>query len=268
MYCRSCNKRKQSDFLRFCDACKLRWKEVEVFQGPWYETYLRQREKCASCGSFEILNEMLPVHGDLLCIRCDCALYRLKNWTNIQSAITYLSGEEDTFTPKTKRSLLCKITYRICAGMGWRGCSDCDKWKRGGGSYCRACKNKHSRDLYPYRKRRRELYATARNTCAICRKSGRKLVIDHNHQTGAFRGILCNTCNSAIGMLRDSREMLSRLGDYVRMEPRTYDPPEDPVISNCEYPKELEEEEVRRQVVEQWSMFSNEPLDGWRLIPR
>lgn len=42
--------------------------------------------------------------------------------------------------------------------------------------------------------------------CAICKKvqTGRRLFVDHDHATGAVRGILCQKCNSGIGMLGDT----------------------------------------------------------------
>ena len=45
--------------------------------------------------------------------------------------------------------------------------------------------------------------------CAICGvlDSGkRRLHIDHDHDTGKFRGMLCGNCNSAIGLLGDDIE--------------------------------------------------------------
>ena len=42
--------------------------------------------------------------------------------------------------------------------------------------------------------------------CAICREvntDNRMLCVDHSHTTGKIRGLLCTTCNAAIGMLGD-----------------------------------------------------------------
>ena len=43
----------------------------------------------------------------------------------------------------------------------------------------------------------------------------RKLHIDHNHETGEFRGWLCQQCNQALGFLRDSVEMVCGLNTYL-----------------------------------------------------
>lgn len=42
--------------------------------------------------------------------------------------------------------------------------------------------------------------------CGICGTVG-DLVIDHCHDTNAFRGLLCLKCNSGIGFLRDDYEL-------------------------------------------------------------
>lgn len=38
--------------------------------------------------------------------------------------------------------------------------------------------------------------------CAVCGEK-RKLVVDHNHKTGAVRALLCSPCNTAIGLLKE-----------------------------------------------------------------
>jgi hypothetical protein len=60
--------------------------------------------------------------------------------------------------------------------------------------------------------------------CAICGRPefrirrGRveSLGVDHNHTTGKNRGLLCHTCNSAIGLLKDSPELLELAAQYLR----------------------------------------------------
>src|SRR6476469_6189244 len=41
--------------------------------------------------------------------------------------------------------------------------------------------------------------------CAICKGvHGRRLAVDHNHETGKVRGLLCGSCNAALFLLEDS----------------------------------------------------------------
>lgn len=56
--------------------------------------------------------------------------------------------------------------------------------------------------------------------CGVCRKpeNGKALAVDHCHETGRVRGLLCSKCNTAIGLLKDSRELLQRAERWV-MEP-------------------------------------------------
>ncbi len=59
--------------------------------------------------------------------------------------------------------------------------------------------------------------------CAICLSPdwGRQGPhIDHDHITGAVRGLLCATCNIAIGMIGDDEASLYRAFDYVRKNGR------------------------------------------------
>lgn len=58
------------------------------------------------------------------------------------------------------------------------------------------------------------------NKCAICFKdqkdiSNFRLSVDHCHKTGKIRGLLCNSCNTAIGSLNDDTQILNSAINYL-----------------------------------------------------
>ena len=55
---------------------------------------------------------------------------------------------------------------------------------------------------------------TAGKTCAICGKD-KRLVVDHCHQSGRIRGVLCLTCNAGLGMFKDMPDLLLRAVGYL-----------------------------------------------------
>lgn len=59
--------------------------------------------------------------------------------------------------------------------------------------------------------------ALQNGVCAICGKhpKTRNLSVDHDHNTGKIRGLLCYSCNYAIGIMRDDVDRLRRAADYL-----------------------------------------------------
>lgn len=51
--------------------------------------------------------------------------------------------------------------------------------------------------------------------CPICQIELKEPAVDHDHKTGAVRGILCRKCNVAIGQLKDDPETLRRAVNYL-----------------------------------------------------
>ena len=62
-----------------------------------------------------------------------------------------------------------------------------------------------------------EMVLSQNGQCAICSCTPtRRLGVDHNHKTGAVRGLLCSSCNFAIGLLKDSPELIDLAAAYLR----------------------------------------------------
>ena len=61
--------------------------------------------------------------------------------------------------------------------------------------------------------------------CAICGNGPdtkwRTLVVDHCHDTGIVRGLLCHRCNVALGRTGDNLDGLMRFVNYLRNQPAT-----------------------------------------------
>lgn len=56
-----------------------------------------------------------------------------------------------------------------------------------------------------------------KNRCAICRKKFLKTPhIDHNHESGENRGLLCDDCNLGLGRFKDSVKTLKSAIKYLK----------------------------------------------------
>jgi hypothetical protein len=63
------------------------------------------------------------------------------------------------------------------------------------------------------------MYRKQKGRCAVCNSepTGRwkKLHVDHCHKTGKVRGLLCYSCNSAAGLVKDDAEIAIRIAAYL-----------------------------------------------------
>lgn len=54
--------------------------------------------------------------------------------------------------------------------------------------------------------------------CAICSTIPiRRLDVDHNHETGKIRQLLCSNCNTAIGLFKDNPNILRAAASYLEL---------------------------------------------------
>lgn len=140
--------------------------------------------------------------------------------------------------------------FRTCWGQQ---CSHClqmlpfDQFHRQRGkpngyrSHCKECRNKTYSENYATEAGRRtaqvnswrsqgikdmtiaryeEMVLDQNGRCAICQvtaeENGRRLCVDHDHETGRVRALLCDHCNVGIGRFNDSPEMLEKALRYLQ----------------------------------------------------
>lgn len=101
-------------------------------------------------------------------------------------------------------------------------------------NYCKTCQSEYKKNNKDKRRNNDYVrmygitlseYNTIRkeqhNCCKICgthehKQIHKKLVVDHCHSSGAVRGLLCNNCNTALGLLRDDTELFESCIKYLK----------------------------------------------------
>jgi hypothetical protein len=141
----------------------------------------------------------------------------------------------------TQKGRIVREPGLVPEGFAW--CPDCScikpqeefprskATKSGYGTYCKPCHNARSREtrerLYGggrhyHLKRRYGISAAEADAmveaqgglCAICQERPAEHV-DHDHMSGAVRGILCFTCNGGLGQFRDRVDIMRKAIDYL-----------------------------------------------------
>ena len=58
-------------------------------------------------------------------------------------------------------------------------------------------------------------YDKQKGTCPICFNYHEVLCVDHDHKTNKFRGLICNSCNLALGYFKDNILNLKSAINYL-----------------------------------------------------
>jgi hypothetical protein len=128
--------------------------------------------------------------------------------------------------------------YKVCSRCKQtRPLSDFARSKahsQGRFAYCKPCFTEYSRSHVKAISWRKHygisqdeywrLYEAQGGVCAICGQPETRIhkgtpahmQVDHDHETGAIRGLLCGSCNTALGRFRDNPGLLQRALDYLR----------------------------------------------------
>lgn len=123
-----------------------------------------------------------------------------------------------------KATIAAKCSARILIeneDAGLLFCSTCQTWlPKSAYTHktrfrCGACHNSHKR-RWKYGVTSEVVDQAKNGVCEICgRHDARGLHMDHCHESGKFRGLLCPNCNTAIGMLNDDPKLLRKAMLYL-----------------------------------------------------
>ena len=132
------------------------------------------------------------------------------------------------------------VTTKVCARCGKeKPLSEFyvdSQSKDGRNSWCKDCHKKYGREYRVARKEKlreidyirrygvdlktyKALLESQRGRCAICGKlpkgNEKRLGIDHDHETGKIRGLLCERCNMGLGFFNDDPQLLQKAIEYL-----------------------------------------------------
>jgi len=158
-----------------------------------------------------------------------------------QTEKQYLTSERDV-VDRSKKCTCCKVwkpRTSFCKNRakfdGLSGeCRECSKarvsaWQKDNPALVTARSIKWNKE-HPERRKSTRLHSRYEITldqfnwllasqgggCAICSQVAPKMVVDHDHITEKVRGILCHSCNIAIGHFRDNTLLLTKAIAYLQ----------------------------------------------------
>lgn len=199
---------------------------------------------CEYCHDLFGVNELHAHRG-----RCHENPRTTSNWAKSYKTIT-CSFCGESISSKQFQPHLRKCPTAPSCGDGERICTFC-QLKQPIGSFinagtrldykCLECNKRLSASWYQGNKGRardqmirwrfgitgdtyRAMLADQGGTCAICGTlpdpsaayNKRTLAVDHNHGTGAVRGLLCPNCNNGLGCFRDNISVMEKAIAYLR----------------------------------------------------
>ena len=89
-------------------------------------------------------------------------------------------------------------------------------------NFCKSYRKWHIKSKYNLSQKEWEgLWYSQDGRCSICDKffeDIKDICVDHNHETGKIRGLLCKKCNSAIGFFNDNLQLLKTATEYLNNE--------------------------------------------------
>tara|TARA_B110000467_G_C17805319_1_gene207178 strand:+ start:52 stop:477 length:426 start_codon:yes stop_codon:yes gene_type:complete len=127
-------------------------------------------------------------------------------------------SEEETTSVITKKCNKCWVDKPLSNFANGSGC----KYR----NECKSCNKIQTDKLGELKKIHGFFPADPNYKCPICGRTEddlkhlygnkRKMVLDHNHKTGEFRGFICNRCNTGLSNFEEDEETLKNAIKYVK----------------------------------------------------
>lgn len=141
-------------------------------------------------------------------------MYAIKNKPQSQMTASPDKYPQGKFKDKPCRN--CGTFFSPVAPSHLYCCQDCADFSLNS-AYL---KRTYGIDMHKYQ----EMLQEQSGVCKICRKEGfllaeshkMKLVVDHCHETGIIRGLLCHNCNRGLGLFQDSVDNLNNAVNYLK----------------------------------------------------
>jgi len=130
---------------------------------------------------------------------------------NLQRPIESIESGNTTYVPEKA----CKRGHYL-RFSGSNNCVECNRLameKRKASGYS---KDRYFKTTYNLSKEEYgQLVYDAYSCCELCKRMDLALHVDHCHATGKIRGILCSSCNQALGLAKDDPELLRKMANYL-----------------------------------------------------
>jgi hypothetical protein len=226
-----------NDVGRECARCK----QFKL----WKEYYKKSREKtgydssCKDCdrvSSGSVKREKYKIND--IGRQCTCCK-EFKPWGEFYNQKNGINGHNSSCKNCIRKRLGYQKQKKRYIAENGRECSVCGEFKawcefnksssspNGHVPLCKSCsraKGLHSRHKITD-KEYFEMQQDQNGTCAICGKKEsavtsygeiKPLAVDHCHETGKIRGLLCDGCNRALGFFKDSVSNLESAIEYLK----------------------------------------------------
>lgn len=147
---------------------------------------------CRKCGEEKVETEFYVRTGYMGWTCAKCEAERTKRWKSKNREKCRISEKKQEEKNRFKTAL--RRSHRSAAKHNYRPCNAIESEIRE--AFTGVCHN--------------EGCGVPESECTT------RLHLDHNHETGEFRGWLCDRCNLAAGLIGESAERLTGLAEYVR----------------------------------------------------